>query len=133
MYNTQNNFQLGQTQDLVMMRYADVLLMHSELTETSDGMNRVRARAGLAPKEYSLDNLKKERRHELAFEGIRWFDLMRWGDVVSALNEQIGVTIINGGEETTMKEFGGGFAKRYEATGGFWPIPKAQIDLSMVL
>ena len=44
MYNTQNNFQLGQTQDLVMMRYADVLLMHSELTGTSDGMNRVRAR-----------------------------------------------------------------------------------------
>ena len=29
-----------------------------------------------------------------------------------------------------MKEFGGGFAKRYEDTGGFWPIPKAQIDLA---
>lgn len=130
MYNTQNNFQLGQTQDLVMMRYADVLLMHSELTGTSDGMNRVRARVGLTPKEYSLDNLKKERRHELAFEGLRWFDLMRWGDVVSALTKQVGVNIINGGKETVMKEFGGGFAKRYEETGGFWPIPKAQIDLS---
>lgn len=94
MYNTQNNFQLGQTQDLVMMRYADVLLMHSELTGTSDGMNRVRARVGLTPKEYSLDNLKKERRHELAFEGLRWFDLMRWGDVVSALTKQVGVNII---------------------------------------
>ena len=93
-------------------------------------MNRVRGRVGLTTKEYSLDNLKKERRHELAFEGLRWFDLMRWGDVVSALTKQVGVNIINGGKETVMKEFGGGFAKRYEETGGFWPIPKAQIDLS---
>ena len=29
-----------------------------------------------------------------------------------------------------MKEFGGGFAKRYQETGGFWPIPKSQLDLS---
>lgn len=130
MYNTQSNFQLGQTQDLIMMRYADILLMHSELTATNDGMNKVRARVGLSPKEYSLENIKKERRHELAFEGLRWFDLMRWGDVVDALNKQIGVAIINGGTETTMKEFGGGFAARYKETGGFWMIPKAQIDLS---
>ncbi len=29
--------------------FADVLLMHSELTETADGINRVRERAGLPP------------------------------------------------------------------------------------
>lgn len=130
MYGAQNNNQLGQTQDLIMMRYADVLLMHSELTETADGMNQVRARVGLPAIGYSLDALKKERRHELAFEGIRWFDLMRWNDVVPALQKQIGVKINNLGTETTMQEFGGGFAKRYQETGGFWPIPKAQLDLS---
>ena len=55
---------------------------------------------------------------------------MRWGDVVTALQKQVGTPISNLGTATTMKEFGGGFAKRYEETGGFWPIPKAQLDLS---
>lgn len=130
MYGAQNQNQLGQTQDLIMMRYADVLLMHSELTETSDGINEVRSRVGLTPVAYSAENLKKERRHELAFEGLRWFDLMRWGDVVPALQKQIGTPISNLGKDLTMKEFGGGFAKRYQETGGFWPIPKSQLDLS---
>ena len=130
LYGAQDNMQLGQVQDLIMMRYADVLLMHSELTETADGMNQVRARVGLPAIGYSLDALKKERRHELAFEGLRWYDLMRWGDVVPALQKQIGTAISNLGQPATMKEFGGGFAKRYEDTGGFWPIPKAQIDLA---
>ncbi|MBM6864765.1 RagB/SusD family nutrient uptake outer membrane protein [Bacteroides caecigallinarum] len=130
MYGAQNNFQLGQTQDLVLMRYADVLLMHSELTETADGINRVRQRVGLSQIGYSLESLKKERRYELAFEGLRWFDLMRWGDVETQLERQIGVKIINAGKETTMQSFGGGITKRYQETGGFWPIPKAQMDLS---
>ena len=69
LYGAQDNMQLGQVQDLIMMRYADVLLMHSELTETADGMNQVRTRVGLPAIGYSLDALKKERRHELAFEG----------------------------------------------------------------
>ena len=29
-----------------------------------------------------------------------------------------------------MKEFGVGYRKRYEQTGGFWQIPRTQIDLS---
>jgi len=29
-----------------------------------------------------------------------------------------------------MKAFGGGYKARYEATGGFWPIPQSQIQLS---
>lgn len=131
MYGTQDNFQLGHTQDLVLMRFADVLLMQSELTGTVDGLNKVRARAGLQPKTaYTLEALKAERHHELAFEGIRWFDLMRWGDVVDALNTQIGAPIKNQGKDTQMQAFGGGFEVRYKATGGFWPIPKTQIDLS---
>jgi len=73
-------------QDFIYLRFADVLLMHSELTQTADGINKVRARAGLDPVAYSLDNLKAERLHELAFEGLRWFDLVRWGDVATSNN-----------------------------------------------
>lgn len=131
MYGAFDNIQLCHTQDLVLMRFADVLLMHSELTETNDGMTKVRERVGLAEVPYTLDNLKKERRYELAFEGVRWFDIMRWGDAPDLLAKQIGVEIYNESQENTiMKEFGGGYKKRYEETGGFWPIPNSQIDLS---
>ena len=70
----QTSAQLVQTTDLIHIRFADVLLMHSELTETADGINMVRERSHLAPVSYSLENLKNERRWELAFESVRWFD-----------------------------------------------------------
>lgn len=74
-------------QDFIYLRYADVLLMHSELTGTPNGLNQVRERAGLAPVNgYSLEALKEERLHEFAFEGLRWFDLVRWGDVATSNN-----------------------------------------------
>ena len=104
--------------------------MHSELTETNTGMNRVRNRAGLPSVPYSLEALKKERRYELAFEGLRWFDLMRWHDAADALESQVGSPIISMEKPSTMKEFGVGYRKRYEQTGGFWQIPRTQIDLS---
>lgn len=126
----QAEMQLAHTQDLVLIRFADVLLMHSELTETATNMNRVRARAKLAPVAYSLAALKKERRWELSFEGLRYFDLMRWQDASAALAKQEGVDIKNKGADTKMKGFGGGYKARFDATGGFWPIPSSQIALS---
>ncbi len=123
-------YQLAHTQDLVLIRFADVLLMHAELSETNTNLNRVRARANLAPVGYSLAALKRERRWELAFEGLRYFDLMRWQEAATALGRQEGVPIRNKGIDTQMRGFGGGYAARYEATGGFWPIPISQIALS---
>jgi hypothetical protein len=122
---------LNKTQDKPVIRFADVLLMHSELTESLAGINRVRNRAGLAPlSAYSPDALKRERRWELAFEGIRWFDLMRWGDAPEMLAKQAGLPVRNGGEDALLTEYGGGYRARYEETGGFWPIPFYEIDLS---
>lgn len=76
--DTDNDFMSYNFMDEIAIRFADVLLMHSELTGTADGINRVRARVGLAPVGYSEENLQNERRWELAFEGIRFFDLKRW-------------------------------------------------------
>ncbi len=126
----QSEMQLAHTQDLALIRFADVLLMHAELSETATNLNRVRARAKLTPVAYSLAALKRERRWELSFEGLRYFDLMRWNDAGTALAKQEGVDIKNKGIDTKMKAFGGGYKARYEATGGFWPIPSSQIALS---
>lgn len=124
--------ELACTQDLVLIRFADVLLMHSELTETTDGINRVRSRAGLNEVgAYSLEALKRERRFELAFEGLRWNDLRRWGDAETAIEKQSEVMVRNLGNDAVQNaSYGGGWAARYRATGGFFPIPDTQVTRS---
>lgn len=78
-----------------IIRYADVLLMYAEcLANTGDipgaaeYVQIVRNRANLPDREaefaaYTLDEfmdqIEHERIMELAIEGHRWFDLMRWG------------------------------------------------------
>jgi len=124
------DYQLANNQDLVVIRFADVLLMHAELKEDAANLNRVRVRAKLQPVGYSLAALKRERRWEMAFEGQRYYDLMRWHDAATELAKQEGVSIKNKGIDTQMKAFGGGYKVRYEATGGFWPIPNTEIALS---
>ncbi len=130
MYGTTDNMQLDHTQDIILIRLADVYLMHSELTETNTYMNKVRERAGLTAKDYSLTNLQNERRWELAFEGIRWNDIRRWGIAGNLLEAQIGVDCYFKGVGDVTKSFGGGYKARYEATGGFFPIPEEEISLS---
>ena len=125
-----DDFQLGHEIDLNVIRFADVLLMHSEITKTADGMNRVRARAGLPAVTYSETALRNERRWELAFEGTRWADIRRWGIAEQALSKQVGSDIWNRGVPTVMKEQKDGYAARYAATKGFMPIPQSEIDLS---
>lgn len=79
------------------IRYADVLLMYAEAlnelgqtTQAYPYVDRVRARAGLAPlstvmpglgQQQFRDQLKHERITELSGEGHRWDDLDRWGDL----------------------------------------------------
>lgn len=119
-----------ESQDIVLIRFSDVLLMYSELTETNDGLNMVRARVGLPPVAYSFAALEKERRHELAFEGVRYFDLLRWyrKDAGAILqNNQNGVEVTNAKVKGTMSY---NFISHFNETGGFWPIPAKEIALS---
>lgn len=70
--------------DIVLFRYADVLLMKSEAKvrngENGDAeMNAVRDRVGAAPREATLENIYDERLLELAWEGWRRQDMIRFG------------------------------------------------------
>ena len=118
--------------DITLMRFADILLMHSELTQTADGLNKVRARAGLPPVAYSTEALRNERRWEFAMEGLRWGDMRRYGKAycIDALQKQLGHKIWNEGKETVMKDQGSGYKNRYETTWGFRPYPQSEVDLS---
>ena len=129
------NFQLSNIHDLVLIRFADVLLMQSELEADATGLNLVRARAGLPAVTYSLAAIQNERRWEFSNEGIRWNDMRRWGAAyakaaLTAQNNQPtyhqGISDVN-----ATAHNGGGYAARYDATkGGFFPIPENQIALS---
>lgn len=116
------DMQLMHAQDFILMRYADVLLMHSEITKTPDGMNAVRLRANLPPVGYSLEAIKDERLHEFAFEALHWFDLLRWGDVETAFNDSFQVS--NSGTAATYS------AKYRPETKGLVSIPETEIRLS---
>ena len=135
-YGSENNRQTGLTQSLVWLRFADVLLMHSELSDGKvvyngkSGLNAVRQRAKLADIPYSLENLKKERRYELCFEALRWNDLRRWGDVQQKVINQVGNSILNQGIPGQYA-FTNDFMQRYQETGGgFFKIPEDQVTLS---
>ncbi len=124
-WENSNLMQTGNIHDLVLIRFADVLLMHSELTETTAGINRVRERAGLEPiGTYSLAALQRERRWELACEGIRWNDIRRWHIAAQALALQQDQPIYYCGTPSTNTAHNGGYAARYNATAGFQKIPE---------
>ena len=103
----------GSAQHRVMMRYADLLLMYAEAkVEVAGGtstdadalaaFNSVRTRPGVGmPVETVLtrDIVRKERRVELAYEGIRLYDLMRWGNAKELINTRLAAdnrTVIGG-------------------------------------
>ena len=80
------------------IRYADVLLMAAEAFNKASNdakargyLNLIRQRAGLADVSASgtalFDAIVKERQLELAFEGYRYVDLVRWGLADQELKE----------------------------------------------
>ena len=95
----------GPDHDWIELRLADVILLYAEtLNETGasaevalDAIDPIRTRAGVAPLDHTVLNtqalvrqaIQDERRLELAFEGQRWFDLVR----TETVNEEMGESI----------------------------------------
>ena len=131
--------QLWNTQNIVLLRLADVLLMGAELggSNAQHYMDLVRERVQLPSLLPSLENIQNERHWELAFEGLRYFDLLRWyGKEAGAeiKKNESNATIYNMTVETSLEATPGGIfndiEKRVRDTGGFLMIPDDQIQLS---
>ena len=129
LYNTPVEYRRDNTQDTYIMRFSDVLLMLAELTKDVSYINKVRNRVDLpALPAYTEEALRNERRYELCFEGVRYYDLLRWHIAGTQLNKKNGVPICNAGVWTTANF--GDMEKRIKETGGFFPIAVSQINLS---
>ena len=135
-----NRMQGDHFEDFYLMRYADVLLMATELTGDASYMNQVQARAGVPQTGYSLKAVQDERRWEFAFEGLRFNDMRRWTGnnptensyAPKALQAQQGKKIVCLGQKSnkrTMEHMTSSWTQRYIATNGFLAKPQEQISL----
>ncbi|MFV0328185.1 MAG: RagB/SusD family nutrient uptake outer membrane protein [Bacteroides xylanisolvens] len=119
---------------IIKYRYADVLLLKAEalimqdvpnLAGAADIIDQVRVRAKLsklsaatkASQDKMLEALLKERRLELAFEGQRWFDLVRLDKVEEVMNS---VYAKDSGRKSQSYQF--------NADSYLLPIPQVAID-----
>ena len=125
-----------------IIRYADVLLMAAEAynrksssndSKAQDYVNQVRARVGLdgisSTGDDLFEDIKKERRLELAFEFVRFQDLVRWGEAATVLADQ--------GKSTSLGTFSNGEEQFYtNSEAGFksynvlLPYPEAEITVN---
>jgi starch-binding outer membrane protein, SusD/RagB family len=84
--NTDNNIYNNSSTDYLVFRYGETLLNFAEAAfelgkanEALDAINQIRDRAGIARlTTITRENIRQERRVELAFEAHRYWDLRRW-------------------------------------------------------
>lgn len=126
LFGTTTAFRQCQAVNVKIIRLADVYLMGAELgsSHAQEYLDKVRSRAGLASIPVTLENIKKERRYELAFEGVRYWDLLRWHDEAE-LDKVVRVPVYNGAMGLRYLT-----CKYRPETEGLLPIPLQEIKKS---
>ena len=142
--------------NFILIRYAEVLLSYLEAKlEAGEGItqalldetiNKVRGRASVQMPAITEVNagklrpiLRNERRVELAMEGIRYWDLLRWGIAHEVLNGDIYGAPFPGSQRVSVKP--GGEPDKYgrwwvnsrafrQEQDYKWPIPQSEQDIN---
>ncbi len=123
----------------IVYRYAGVLLMKAEAlsqlgrySEALDIINRIRDRADVVPlsltdsKVAYEDAIMNERAHELAFEGKRWFDLLRLGRRNDYSRKSTLISKIVANVPSTQKRILA--TKLTNPLGWYLPIAKSELE-----
>ena len=125
--NKWRNFGGDGAQNYIFIRLADILLLKAEaLNESGDVsgaaaiVDQIRDRVNLNPTTAGNQAamrlaIEKERRLELAYEGIRWFDLKRTGRAIEVMSAAKGPDGNPIGYMLTPERL-------------LWPIPQAELD-----
>lgn len=138
--------------NMIVMRYAEILLNFAEakieLGQLDNSMyaaiNEVRERAGMPAVDESIYNnqsslqelVRRERRVELAMEGLRWFDIQRWriGDEVmngTVYGARLGTVDPNTGEISLGTERIVVEERAFDPDKNYlWPVPQNVIDVN---
>lgn len=138
--------------NIIVMRYAEVLLNYAEAKielnqidqSVFDAINKIRVRAGMPKLDKSIYNsqdklreaIRRERRVELAMEGLRWFDIQRWRIGEEVMNGMVygarlgkvdpdNGEIVLSSERITVEERAFDPSKNY-----LWPVPQSEIDIN---
>ena len=145
-----------------IMRYAEVLLSYLEALNESQPtavtqdvldktINDIRSRVNLpalkkedvATQELLRNAVRKERRVELAFEGLRYFDVLRWGIAEKVLNHTFtGVKLSNDPSAINYRGSGSSASpvdadgyyqfepRTWSAHNRYWPIPQNELNIN---
>ena len=146
-YDARHEDRLYSAINIITMRYADVLLMYAEAMNEQGRMSRevwdatirpIRRRAGFTAAtalDYPADLgqggmrqlIRRERRCELALEGLRWYDIKRWRIGKQCLEGYVlGARFINHYTENIRLD-------RYvfnEDRDYLWSVPQSQMDIN---
>lgn len=130
--------------NMIHIRYADVLLMYAEAKvqlgeidqSVYDAINEVRERPTVEldpidetthPNEEALmDYLMDERAREFALEGLRLFDVMRWGIGEDVEGDVYGAHFEDSDGEIYLQDVG--YSRTFSDHHHLWPIPQSEIN-----
>lgn len=146
-YDAKHEHHMQSSINIITMRYADVLLMYAESMNEQGKMSRevwnktiraIRERAGFNDEQalaYPSDLsqaqmrllIRRERRCELALEGLRWFDIKRWRIGKECLDGYVlGARFLNNYTENIRLDL-------YifdNARDYLWSVPQTQMDIN---
>jgi hypothetical protein len=140
--------------NLILLRYADVLLMYAEAMNELNQFNAdvwnktikaIRQRAGFTElsaleldvalsQEALREVIRRERRSELAFEGLRVFDIRRWQIADEVLNQPVKGIKVSGQFPQDANGYLIVEQRTFQAPKHYlWPIPQSEVDQNINL